>query len=588
MNLIGYELDGTRNPSEVQAYARNASIDARGDLRLTATADATIKTEVLSGSVAVAGGTTGVGLGGAGSTAENQIATLIRAYVDGNGARGIRAGNLVLEAVDTSEIDATAGSASLAAGFGLSGVAVSIGTGLARNTISNEVESYIVGATNVSTGADRTSADGSVALRPGDRVRLASDYAVPRFDTTSPAAFQVNTTPLTKTRITDLFPNDVVRLLQDFDTTADSGRLTKVRQVTPGDFVLATPGYAGTGQSGRIYRYLGAAGLRDLADQDFANAGLWAPVNGVAGATYRFVGAAGSRDLKLQDFTSASWTRIGGTAGRVYAYNGPQATRDLGGQDYADAALWTEVNPGDIRLTALEEATIDATAKAASAAVGAGFLAVGVSGAGAEATNVILTKTNASVRDSDLDSGRDIVLTAIQTATITAEILALSSAAGGGAIGVGVAIGSATAKNFIGYTRDGVRQPVEVQAYVTNASLDAARNLEQTARSTSIITSSLDSDSVALAGGGVAVAASGAGADVNNRVSARVRSFIESTRGTGVDAGAGITLLATDTSIVTATTRALSVAGSVGAYGGSAAIGVATAANTIRNEVEAF
>jgi hypothetical protein len=70
------------------------------------------------GSVAVGGASSvGVGLSGAGASSVNKIATRIEATIDGSGANGIRAPSISLEAKDSSVISATAGSASLAAGF---------------------------------------------------------------------------------------------------------------------------------------------------------------------------------------------------------------------------------------------------------------------------------------------------------------------------------------------------------------------------------------------------------------------------------------------------------------------------------------
>ena len=47
--------------AQVQAYVRNATIDADGTLTVSATADETINAIVFAGSVAIAGGSTGVG-----------------------------------------------------------------------------------------------------------------------------------------------------------------------------------------------------------------------------------------------------------------------------------------------------------------------------------------------------------------------------------------------------------------------------------------------------------------------------------------------------------------------------------------------
>ncbi|CAM9441455.1 unnamed protein product, partial [Phaeothamnion confervicola] len=407
-NLIGWKLDGTKQQAQVQAYVLDSSITAADDLTQTATASETITATVLSGSVAAAGGTVGVAASGAGSSTENKIATLIKAYIDADGATGILADNVSLKADDTSTITATAGSASMAAAFGTVGVAVSVGLGLANNEISNVVEAYI------------KNADGSSSL------------------------------------------------------TTDAGVTTR--------------------------------------------------------------------------------------------------------------------SGGDIKIEAIERATVTATAVAASAAVGGGIVGLSFSGAGADAKNVILTKTNAYVEGSDLSSGRHTILLATDTATIKAEVLSLSVALSGGLVAGAVSVGSSTANNLIGYTLAGVQTPAEVQAYVINSRIVAGGSLTQTATSNATVTASVAAGSVALAGGAVAAAGAGAGADVRNKVSTKVYASIEgnSARGGGVSAVSGVALAATDTSTITASSTAASVAGSAGLISGSAAIGVGLSSNLIANDVQAF
>ena len=61
---------------------------------------------------------------------------------------------------------------------------------------------------------------------------------------------------------------------------------------------------------------------------------------------------------------------------------------------------------------------IEAIAAAASLAVAVGVFGGAISGAGAVATNVILTKTNASIADSTVSSQTDVDLDATNTALI--------------------------------------------------------------------------------------------------------------------------------------------------------------------------
>ncbi len=587
-NFIGYTLDGTRTPAQDQAYFSNSSVLATGELSATALSSATITAYINSGSVAVSGGSeAGIGISGAGAFAQNQVATLVTAYIDGDGASGIRSSGVSLNASDTSTISAEAGSASVAAGFGIAGIAVSIGVGTAQNIISNDVESYISNAdTQVSTGSDYSTTSGSVSLKPGDRVGLGSGYAVPDYNTVS------NGSP-DGTRTVTIQPGDFVQLSPDYSTTPDTGS-TKDRQLYTGDFVLVSNDFTGSGTKGTIYKYVKVLGQNDphpfvdLNAQDYTDTSLWMPVSGQANAVYKYVGGAASLDLKSQDFTTANWVKVGGTSGTTYRYIGTAQTLDLTGQDYSNAALWTPTTPGDISISSSEGATIKAISIAASAAIGGGLVGIAISGAGANSTNVILTKTNAYVLSSTLVSGQNVNITATDTADIQALVVGLSGALGVGAVGGAVSIGSSSAQNYIGYKLDGFEQDAQVEAYVQYSSIVAVGSITQTATSNATITANVDAGSVALAGGGVAVAASGAGADVINKIATDVKAFTTNSQGAGIHAGHDITLSATDTSSISAVVVAVSIAGSIGAYGGSAAVGLSLASNQIGNDVEAY
>ena len=139
-------------PAEVQARGLNSSIHARDAITLKAEADQTINSLVFAGAMAVAGGgAAGVGVGGAGVSADNRIATLVTAAIDGDGAAtatdGISAGSISITATDASMINAVAAAASIAAGVGGGvGAGVSIGISVAHNLVANQVLAYIANA----------------------------------------------------------------------------------------------------------------------------------------------------------------------------------------------------------------------------------------------------------------------------------------------------------------------------------------------------------------------------------------------------------------------------------------------------------
>ena len=157
----------------------------------------------------------------------------------------------------------------------------------------------------------------------------------------------------------------------------------------------------------------------------------------------------------------------GGTVGAVYRFTGANgASVNLGLENYA-TGTWAPVSTfGGISLSAIEHATIHATTAAAAAAGAAGLVGISFAGAGADARNVILTKTDAYISSSDVVSAAAVSLTATSTGTsITAEVAGIAAAISVG-LGAGAfAIGIAVAENFIGWDP----HPTAATTYDTNS-----------------------------------------------------------------------------------------------------------------------
>jgi hypothetical protein len=136
-------VDLTQSQAPVKAFTNNVSLAVAGDIALTAQAAQSIDAFVIAASAAIAaGGTVGVGLAGAGSSADNIIEVDIEAYMAGAGT--IKAQAVTLTAKDTSSLDSFVGAAALSVGLGgTAGVAVSVGIGLAENSISTFTKAYI-------------------------------------------------------------------------------------------------------------------------------------------------------------------------------------------------------------------------------------------------------------------------------------------------------------------------------------------------------------------------------------------------------------------------------------------------------------
>ncbi|HND53193.1 MAG TPA: hypothetical protein PLV92_12375, partial [Pirellulaceae bacterium] len=391
--LVNFE----RESALVAAYSHDSSINATGALNISAKSTQKLESEVFAGAVAVAGGgAAGVGLSGAGANSENRVAIDVQAYVDGDGNSGITAHDVTITADDESTIDATVGSASLAASFGTAGVSVSVGVSLAHNEITNEVDAWLL----------------------------------------------------------------------------------QVDQLT------------------------------------------------------------------------------------------------------------TTTGVGDVSVTATEKAKIDATSVAASAAIGGGFVGVGFATAGADAYNEMDTKTNALVDASALTVGRDLLVKALNTSTIDALVAGVAAGIGGGAVGVGVAIGSSTAENRIGW--NGTGAPLsEVRARVTNSNVKTTGDLNVIASNQATIDAEVDAVSVAIGAGGFAGAVSGAGTNATNQIAVVVTAELSSTTGTGIQVGDDANIKASDSSQITAESKAVSVAAAFGVTGAAVSIGVGLGENTIANRISA-
>ncbi|MCZ7598730.1 MAG: hypothetical protein M5U09_14700 [Gammaproteobacteria bacterium] len=188
---------------EVQAFIRNSTIDATGDVTLDAHGTETISALTVAGSVAIAaGGGTSVGATAAGVYTENRVRSHIRAYIDGDGegpeddadtTDTLTAANLLLNASDNAQIEANAAAVSVGAAIGSNAVAVSIGISVAYNEIGNDVEAYIanvdgaeiggdvvIDARSLPTGnvtEDYDTGDGQLELKEGDVVKVLGGHS---------------------------------------------------------------------------------------------------------------------------------------------------------------------------------------------------------------------------------------------------------------------------------------------------------------------------------------------------------------------------------------------------------------------------
>ncbi|MGH3580599.1 MAG: hypothetical protein ACRDUB_03375, partial [Mycobacterium sp.] len=132
---IGVSLATNLIDSTVDAYIGNADVTARtGDITVSATEDASIEAVSVAASLAVSVSLIGIGISGAGAMADNTILGKTNAHATHSELDA--SGDVSFAAQDTSKIDATIVSASVAIGVGvLGGLGIAIGAGVSRNLI---------------------------------------------------------------------------------------------------------------------------------------------------------------------------------------------------------------------------------------------------------------------------------------------------------------------------------------------------------------------------------------------------------------------------------------------------------------------
>ena len=459
---IWRQVNQAKSAIQVQAYTRNTRIDADGSLSLSAIANQTIDALTVAGSVAISGGgTVGVGLSGAGVSAENKIAANVKAFIEGDGDTGIEASSLSLTAKDTSVITTDVAAASIAASVaGVGAVSVSIAVSLARNEISNTVESYISNAGDVSaTGGNiKVSAEEHATIQAlSVAASVAVGVGVSAFGLALSGAGAEGTN-IINNRVAAHIDNSSVVALSNIVVDAKS---TSVIEAVVGAVSAAVGG-----------------GLVGLAGS---------------------IGVSLARNLIGYD--SVSDTTGGGN--QVLAYS-------------LDSNL---TSSGAVRVTASATDTIEkAVSFAGSAAISGGLVAVSLAAAGAEATNHIGTTAKAYLSGSNVRAVGDIEVEAVSGTQIKrtdAIGASLSVAIGiGGAASVAVSLIDNLIANDVQAYIDGTSaRPIQAGGDVS-----VVANVSKAwIKEVSAVTASISGGLVGFSGGGVNIDNL-----IDNNVSARI------------------------------------------------------------------
>jgi Ca2+-binding RTX toxin-like protein len=579
--------------SGVTANLANKTL-AADSLAITAKDESIISSTVVGASVAGSFSSTAAAgaLSIAVSLAENNVTANVSAMADGvllgTDTRGIGAVSVFSQSKST--ITATSVAASVAASFSTTGSMSISGAGAnALNTIQGTTSAYIgassvysqstvdVHAENMST-SEATVAAVSVAAAggAGGGAGLSIGAAV--------AENNIGT-DLAHVLVNAAIKNSAVDAESDVTVSANA-QMTIEAGVGAGSLAIA--GGSGGGAAGA------GSGVRTTNE-------IYATVNSFIDNS-----VTPSKQLKASSLTltASSTSSITAEAGAAAIAAGFGASGGLSGAigvalarntvDSDTNAFITHANAvkmgtGTVSLEATTDNTITATSVAASLAVagGAGGGAA-ISGAGADANNIVRGKTSTYIQSSSLAEVGAVDLSAQNISKITATVAAVSvSGAGGAGGGVGVSIGAAVSHNDIGTSTD----RLSVLSYINNSSINASGALRLNALADMTIEAGVGAGGMAVAGGaGGGIAAAGSGVSTTNTIYGLVSSYIDNS-GTGSDTikASSVAIVSNSTSRITATIGSASLGVAGGAGGGAAiTVGISLANNTIDIDNSAY
>ncbi|MTJ31397.1 hypothetical protein, partial [Aphanizomenon sp. UHCC 0183] len=641
---IGAAIARNQINNNLQAYILDSTVASDGDLQVSSINKATIIANSTAVAVAVAltaANQTGISLSGGGAESTNVIIPKINAYIQGSMITS--GGDVDIQAIDTSSINADVLAAAITATRGLKDAGgVAIGASFSTNLIGweasfgealgpvanenndaakAEVQAYIKNSKVEATRNLYLTALANGTIEAGvDAVAVGLAGGAGNAGQLSGAG--VRTENRIRTQIKSFIDGTVPNGKSDQGIiTADSANLiaNDTSKITANALSAAVAASFGADNAlggtigvslalnevlNEVEAYIKKETVtveRAVVDQVNYKEQILPGVTIVASGNkrYQFLGRKDG-DLLLPDKV------------------------DLSAENYGDIIRWEDVTDkttefdvtyqktasyatkkGRIKIEAKEDATITATVTAASIAIaGSGKISISLSGGGAEAVNIIGTNTNAYIIDSTVTSKGEVTLDSRNTSLIDAEVLAVSGSVGiGGTGGVAAAIGASIAHNFIGFdligfNADGTvqidnsasRNKAQIQAYVEDSTVKATTgDIRQTAISHQTITAEVWAGSVAISGGSQgALSLSGAGVSTVNKIATQVKTYIDGAVGSRIEAS-NILLTAQDTSKITAKGGAAALAVAVAGEGsGSVAIGVALAENTIANTVASY
>ena len=590
-NLIGEGSD----KAVVEAYTSNTSIQADGDLSITAESAQTIDATVAAGSAAMGiGGKVGGAISGVGVGAVNAIAIKVNAEIDGDNVNGIEADTITVSAKDTSIIRSEAGAASLAAAFsGVASVSLSVGVSLSENSINNLINASVSHADSVTarTGAVTVSSEDNATI---DSISVAASLSVAvaakaGISLSGAGAESVNKVD---NSVTSHITNSDITSSSSFDYVSQS----TVEQLETGHRVLYAGVDNGDVLSGDIYEYIGSDVVTEqtnnetqpdgsvvpvitqvfvpvnLETADFSDASSWQRISRQADIANQDINVTANNNTTIDALAGAAAAAVSGGTVAVSGAVGASIARNLIGQNsghntqaYVEESTLTSAGNIVITADAVDRVSTESYSGSVAIAVGIG---AGVAGSGAEAESRIASDVGAWGLNATLAAVGDICILANSDSEITkSRAVGVAISASLGAASVAVSLVDSVIENTVKASIDNTDQSViafgeiVVKADAVNAKIDNA----------TAITASVSGGAVGLSGGGI---------DINNTINNDIDAYL--TGDFVVSAGGDFSLIAHENAFISGDATAITASFSLGA-----ALGVALVDNVISSTIDA-
>ena len=586
---------GNTVSNTVSAYISGSNGSANGvsatggAVKLTATDAAYVVAAAGSLAVSGAGGAGGGGAVAVGvSSANNNIANTVTAYIDHSTVSGATGQNVELAANETAVISAMTLGGSVAGSGGAGGGASVAAAGAgSNNTIENKVYAYITNASTVTT-----SGGGAVKLLASD-VSTISAIAGGLGVAGAGGAGGGAAGSMGAAASTNSIQNEVKAYIDSSTVTSAASLEITAQETGAISAVSIGAAVAGAGGAGGGFAASAAGSgsgntVRNTVAAYIGGSTTLANVSSTAGA------------VKLSATDATAVTAVAGSlsvsgaggagGGGAVAVGVSAASNDIGNtvSAYTDHASVTAAAGQNVEITANETAVMAAMTLGGSVA-GSGGAGGGasVAAAGAGSSNAVANKVYAYISNGSTvttSSGGAVKLSADDGSTISAIAGGLAGSGAGGAGGGGAgSLGAAASTNSI---------QNEVKAYIDSSTVTSAATLELTAQETGVIASLSIGAAVAGAGGaGGGFAASAAGSGSGNTVKNTIAAYVSGSSSLShVSSTSGAVMLtATDATFIVATAGSLAIGGSGGAGGGVAgAVGISSATSDIENAVSAY